>query len=531
MLFRLADSLHQSINSDHPFRYFLSHHQGTIMALQEMGSCEQKDDWEVLKSEAEKIELQALERIIVNRDKLLVLDKLLNEVYAIRRPKPIEYKNRDKLIHVFNEIARGLYGNSSDCPVVEEFGSFSMDIFAAGSDLDLSINFKDTQSIFPRDQKINTLRKFEKTFYALQSGGHFRGVHPIMHAKVPILKVIDVGSGVECDISVENRDGIFKSTFIRLIASIDERFQKLSLLMKAWAKVQDINSSKSHTLNSFSIILLVVFHLQTRDPPILPPFSAILKGGEDLASVQKSIENFQNYGRRNTETLGELLVSFLIKLASVEKLWRKGLCASPYLGHWISKTWDTKIAAMSVEEFSDRTQNIARAVSKSKFRKIYSSIQDSIQKLKSFMNGEIQESDLKKYLFEYNQHPLVKTTIKVPKRVIKPIGPHNLSTRPPPPVGVYWGAPQAQFTATTGQEWVMNGFDHQPQGRGTWRPTMGRPGTHGWVTLRSPPVGGTGWRPWWGGAPSGGSDGAYGAAEVHWGSTVQQPYGPPFWQG
>lgn len=62
--------------------------------------------------------------------------------------------------------------------------------------------------------------------------GHVCRVLPVTSAKVPILKCVDRGTGVECDISVENRDGIMKSRIIRIISSIDERFQKLSFLVK-----------------------------------------------------------------------------------------------------------------------------------------------------------------------------------------------------------------------------------------------------------------------------------------------------------
>lgn len=62
--------------------------------------------------------------------------------------------------------------------------------------------------------------------------GHVYGVLPITTAKVPILKCVDRGTGVECDISVENRDGISKSQIIRIISSIDERFKKLSFLVR-----------------------------------------------------------------------------------------------------------------------------------------------------------------------------------------------------------------------------------------------------------------------------------------------------------
>ncbi|KAJ0773010.1 hypothetical protein HanOQP8_Chr03g0093981 [Helianthus annuus] len=36
----------------------------------------------------------------------------------------------------------------------------------------------------------------------------------------------------------------------------------LSLQMKAWAKAHDINNPRDRTLNSFTIVLLVAFHLQ-----------------------------------------------------------------------------------------------------------------------------------------------------------------------------------------------------------------------------------------------------------------------------
>lgn len=61
--------------------------------------------------------------------------------------------------------------------------------------------------------------------------GHVTALEVILSAKVPIIKVTDSGTGIECDLSVENRDGIAKSHIIRAISTIDERFQKLCLLV------------------------------------------------------------------------------------------------------------------------------------------------------------------------------------------------------------------------------------------------------------------------------------------------------------
>ncbi|XP_059309942.1 protein HESO1-like [Lycium ferocissimum] len=274
-----------------------------------------------------------------------------------------------------------------------------MDLFHSKSDLDLSINFDNNSVKFSHEKKIQTLRKFARKLYALQSSGHVSGVHPIPAARVPILKVVDCGTKIECDMSVENRDGVSKSKIIHMICSLDERFQKLSFLMKAWAKAQNINSSKDKTLNSLSVILLVAFHLQTRNPPILPPFSAILEDGSDPDAVAKSLNKFVNYGKRNKESVAELLVTLLIKLLSIEKLWAKGLCASTYEASWLSKTWDSKVCCISVEDFTDRSQNVARAVGKGEVKRIYKCIQRSSEYISAFMDGLVEVPTLRYQLF------------------------------------------------------------------------------------------------------------------------------------
>ncbi|KAJ0800449.1 putative polynucleotide adenylyltransferase [Helianthus annuus] len=484
------------------------------------GLYDREDDWNVLIKKAETFELTESQKLLVNREQLRILEKLLNDAYVIRRPKPSEYENRKQVIRVLNDIAKDLYGNSASCPVVEEFGSFSMDFFTPESDLDLSINFPNSPLVFPREQKIKTLRKFSKKLYSLQS--RVQNVQPVMRAKVPILKFVDTATGVECDISVENMDGISKSLIIRYISSIDERFRKLSLLMKAWAKAQDINSPKDQTLSSLSIILLVAFHLQTRDPPILPPFSAILKDGDDPASVKNSVRSFQNYGRRNTETLGELFVTFLIKLASVEKLWPKGLCASPYLGHWSPKTWDNKIAIMSVEDFFDRAQNVARAVGKLEVKIIHELVHLTIQNLGRFMNVNLDELKLKESLFGIDgmqsivveqklnawKQSLEKKTTKtklITNNVYNPNG-ASPSTRPLP-TG-HLGVPQRQaVTAGLETPWAHQSFYQQPM-MGTTGVAGGVPANQWWETAWRGPV----WTQGWGGGPGGSSTGGWGAA-------------------
>lgn len=52
---------------------------------------------------------------------------------------------------------------------MEEFGSFVMDLFHSKSDLDLSVNFDNNSAQFSHEKRIQTLRKFARKLYALQS--------------------------------------------------------------------------------------------------------------------------------------------------------------------------------------------------------------------------------------------------------------------------------------------------------------------------------------------------------------------------
>ncbi|GAB4854678.1 hypothetical protein Ancab_023260 [Ancistrocladus abbreviatus] len=341
-------------------------------------------------------ELQAFEEHKAMLSHLSTLANLFEDLHRLSHPKSCDYTNREDLIRIFNIIVKEVFVSGS--PVVEGFGSFLMNMFSSQSDLDLSLNFVEN-AFKQRKAKINALNKLATKFYDLQSRGFVTNVQPILTAKVPVLKVTDCGTGIECDISIQNRDGITKSQIVLMIAVIDERFQKLSLLVKAWAKAHGINSSKDGTLNSLSLISLVAFHLQNRDPPILPPFSDILKDGTDLEAVKRAVSNFMNYGQRNSESLAELFVTLLVRLEAVRTLWAQGLCASIYEGSWISKMWQKKIGRISVEDFTDRSQNVARAVQSTQFTNIYKCVDDSLHQIQAFVDGKIEGLKLRDFLF------------------------------------------------------------------------------------------------------------------------------------
>ena len=61
-------------------------------------------------------------------------------------------------------------GSNDGFPVVEPFGSFTMDLFTPRGDLDLSVNFNaNTDDRYTRKEKISVIRKFSKVLYFRQS--------------------------------------------------------------------------------------------------------------------------------------------------------------------------------------------------------------------------------------------------------------------------------------------------------------------------------------------------------------------------
>ncbi|XP_019099841.1 PREDICTED: protein HESO1-like [Camelina sativa] len=310
------------------------------MDSQKLDVTEEKIAWskEAIRKKVKNSESIALKRHNIDSYILLDLDKILDDAYCSFRPVPADYDTRKELVKNLNAMAIDIYGNSEESsPVLEAYGSFVMDMYTSQSYLDVSIIFGNGTSELPHEKKLQILERFAEKLRSLEGEGLVRNVVSIFAARVPIVKFNDQGTAIDCDVSVECKDGILSSQIIRIISQIDDRFQKLCLLVKRWAKAHGVNDASLQTLNSISITMLVAHHLQTQNPPILPPFSTLFKDGIDPPNVEKRTQKFLNWGGRNQESLGKLFATFFIKLQSVKVLWKQGLCASVLKGLWISK--------------------------------------------------------------------------------------------------------------------------------------------------------------------------------------------------
>ncbi|KAM6328007.1 poly(A) RNA polymerase GLD2 isoform 2-T2 [Alca torda] len=136
----------------------------------------------------------------------------------------------------------------------------------------------------------------------------------LIRAKVPIVKFRDKVSCVEFDLNVNNIVGIRNTFLLRTYAHIENRVRPLVLVVKKWASFHDINDASRGTLNSYSLVLMVLHYLQTLPEPILPSLQKNYPESFDptmqLHLVHQAPRTIPPYRSKNGSSLGDLLIGF-----------------------------------------------------------------------------------------------------------------------------------------------------------------------------------------------------------------------------
>ncbi|VDN01447.1 unnamed protein product [Thelazia callipaeda] len=138
-------------------------------------------------------------------------------------------------------------------------------------------------------------------------------------AKVPIIKLEMAApyEELEIDINCNNIAGIYNSHLLHYYSRIDDRFPAICLLVKHWAINAGINNPMTGTLNSYSLILMVLHFLQCGSlPPVLPNLQFLYPNLFNATCSVDDLELFRELPyplptrEINTETVGELLLAF-----------------------------------------------------------------------------------------------------------------------------------------------------------------------------------------------------------------------------
>ncbi|XP_040898038.1 poly(A) RNA polymerase GLD2 [Toxotes jaculatrix] len=187
----------------------------------------------------------------------------------------------------------------------------------------------------------------------------------LIRAKVPILRFRERGSDLEFDLNINNTVGIRNTFLLRSYAYADLRIRPMILVVKKWARHNQINDASKGTLSSYTLVLMVLHYLQTRNEPVLPSlqrdYPECFDPFMDIDMVPEGPKRVPPYISRNWSSLGELLLGFL-KYYATDFRWDK-LVISVREARALPKTssheWRNKY--ICVEEPFERN-NVARAV-------------------------------------------------------------------------------------------------------------------------------------------------------------------------
>ncbi|KAF8816415.1 Nucleotidyltransferase, partial [Phlegmacium glaucopus] len=153
---------------------------------------------------------------------------------------------------------------------VEFFGSIHYGVSHPNSDLDLVVIDPQLPQGFERLHKLGgptsaTFLTWGTVAFALSRFG-FTSITPRAKASVPIVKFRDPVSGLDCDLNINDRLGIFNSDMVKQYCDAYPLLRPLLYRIKEWAKPLGLNSPSPPrgpiSFSSYALTLMTIGFLQ-----------------------------------------------------------------------------------------------------------------------------------------------------------------------------------------------------------------------------------------------------------------------------
>uniref|UniRef100_A0A6I8NCT1 RNA uridylyltransferase n=1 Tax=Ornithorhynchus anatinus TaxID=9258 RepID=A0A6I8NCT1_ORNAN len=307
-----------------------------------------------------------------------ILDLVCKKCFDELSPPLSEHQNREQILASLERFIRKEY-NGTLCL----FGSSKNGFGFRDSDLDICMTLEGHENA----EKLNCKDIIESLAKILRKHPGLRNILPITTAKVPIVKFEHRRSGLEGDISLYNTLAQHNTRMLATYAALDPRVQYLGYTMKVFAKRCDIGDASRGSLSSYAYILMVLYFLQQRNPPVIPVLQEIFDGKQipqrmvdgwnafffdDAEELKKRLPALA----KNTESLGELWLG-LLRFYTEEFDFKEYVISirQKKLLTTFEKQWTSKCIA--IEDPFDLNHNLGAGVS----RKMTNFI------MKAFING------------------------------------------------------------------------------------------------------------------------------------------------
>jgi len=145
---------------------------------------------------------------------------------------------------------------------VQAFGSCVTGFATENSDLDVTCYRKDAQPGSAMEELMNQLRPTLLATKDLHGRSRFDIVAEVFGAKIPILK-LKFDQSVEVDISCHNQQALQNTHLLKSYADMHPVIRQLVVVVKKWAKCQEMCDASDGHLSSYAWTLMVLYYLQT----------------------------------------------------------------------------------------------------------------------------------------------------------------------------------------------------------------------------------------------------------------------------
>lgn len=208
---------------------------------------------------------------------------------------------------------------SQDCKVdFELYGSFVNQFSIKGSDIDVSLNIDNDQI----DEKIFINGFFQALKNKFQNSDI--EIERITKSRVPIVEItFKKMANVTVSFSINNILGVINSEMLKTYSQLDKKCQMLGILVKLWAKAQDVISAKKNFLSSYAYNLMVINFLQTLKNPLLPSLQKIREEDESIQPQYFSIRSHQNKQNQDERKTTKVRVDFENDISKIKSWMEK----------------------------------------------------------------------------------------------------------------------------------------------------------------------------------------------------------------
>ncbi|XP_052061598.1 terminal uridylyltransferase 4-like isoform X2 [Mytilus californianus] len=208
-------------------------------------------------------------------------------------------------------------------------------------------------------------------FRAMKEYEKYENVISDFSSKVPCIYF--TVSKVQYRITINNESARNCSLLLKLYAECDQRFLKMAVVLRYWAKICKIDRQDEGTLPAYSFYLLLVFFLQRCKPPVLP----MLYQGTDITECVSPTKNriqskpeldfseiqemVNHWSSENTDSVGFLWIG-LFKFYALEFELNAHVVCIRNLGVCTraQKKWNSK--KLAIEDPFSLKRNVSKSV-------------------------------------------------------------------------------------------------------------------------------------------------------------------------